>query len=539
VVLISGKITVKPTRRNARGQIVDKGAYCCFCLKFVCRLFRHFSDCHSTESEVVRLKMVTSSEEKKVAVQLLKNRGNWLHNCSVLKANEGEMVVSRAPADVSTFNHRDYIPCDLCFAVFKEAEMYRHNCPKASTGLKPRAKSGKVLAAQAMDSRFSKGMANVLVGIHDDEIGRVAKSDELLLAWLEFYVKTGFWSQSKWRSQTRSKMRLGARLLIELRKTYPDAGLRDVLAKENFIDIVEATKACALNTGDKESLQVPLKMGHLINSLLQRMLSQAMIDSDKETRKAVVEFQKLMKSDWGTSVTTACHFAIREKNRNEAPCIPTKEDVVKFADHCKAKLDIALQEFEESKTTTNYRYLQKATLARISQFNRRRGGDVASLTLVDFQKAMGQNISANDEIFMSLTKEEQEAAVSHKLIVVNGKRNKNNFCILDYAMVKGLELIIRYRETSQIDPENKFVFAIPNSQESTLNASKIRAEFAAEAGVTKMVARGMRKYLATVLQVIPLSVPVSFRCFYMLVTVLTVFDVGAKSVPIFTVSFLK
>jgi hypothetical protein len=135
------------------------------------------------------------------------------------------------------------------------------------------------------------------------------------------------------------------------------------------------------------------------------------------------------------------------------------------------------------------------------QYNRRRGDDVASLRITDFEKAMEHGISPNDAIFRSLTKEQQDAAISHNLIVVNGKCNKNNFCILDSPMTTGLELIVSYRNTFDIDPENKFVFAIPNSKESTLNASKVRAEFASEAGVEKMLARGQRKYLATVIQV--------------------------------------
>jgi hypothetical protein len=442
----------------------------------------------------------TTAEEKKVATMLLRNRGNWQHNCSVLSAHQGEMIVARAPADVSTFDFREYVPCDLCFGFFKQAEMYRHNCPKAATGVKPRVKAGKALM-QMQQSKMNKGMASVLVGVQDDEIGRVAKSDELLLAWLEFQVKTGFWVQAKWRNQARAKMRLGARLLLELQKIFPGAGLRELLHQANFNEIAEATKACALSSGGTESHQVPLKLGHFINSLSKRMFSQALIDKDKEAAEAVLSFQDLMKNDWATSVTTACHFAIQEKKRNEVPCIPTKEDTVKYANHCKNRLDDALQEFGKNKNAANYRNLQKATMARIVQFNRRRGGDVSSVTLVDYEKAMEQNISTTDEIFMSLTKEQQEAATSHKLLVVNGKRNKNNFCILDAAMKAGLDMIIRYREIAEIDPNNKYVFAIPNSKESTLNASKIRAEFAAEADVNKMVARGMRKYLATTLQV--------------------------------------
>jgi hypothetical protein len=299
----------------------------------------------------------------------------------------------------------------------------------------------------------------------------------------------------------RAKLRLGGRLLLEMRKMFPGAELRDVLVKENFDSVVEATKACALSTGGSESLQVPLKLGHLINSLLQRMHSQATIDNDDQTLQDVIKFQGLMKTDWGTSVTTACHFAIKEKKRNETPLIPSTEDVVKFAEHCATKLETAVRDFNESQTAANYRNLQKATLARILQYNRRRGDDVASLRITDFEKAMEHGISPNDAIFRSLTKEQQDAAISHNLIVVNGKCNKNNFCILDSPMTTGLELIVSYRNTFDIDPENKFVFAIPNSKESTLNASKVRAEFASEAGVEKMLARGQRKYLATVIQV--------------------------------------
>jgi hypothetical protein len=498
---LSGQITVKATRRNAGGQIVDKGAYCCFCGKYVCRLVRHLQDCHTSETEVARLMLLTDPEEKKAAALVLRNQGNWKHNCSVLSAGHGEMIVARAPADVSTFNHKDYVPCDLCFGYFKETEMYRHNCPKADSGIRPRLKAGKVIR-QIQETGMTKGMATILVGLQDDAIGRVAKTDELLLSWLHFQCTTGFWMQSKWKSQTRAKMRLGARLLLELQKTFPDVSLREVLVKKNFDAITEAVKSCSLSSEGTESLQVPLKLGHLINSLLQRMLSQASKASDDETCKAVQDFQELMKSDWPVSVTTACHFAIKEKRRNEVPCIPSTEDTIRFATHCKTKLESALQAFEQSPDTANYRNLQKATLARMAQFNRRRGGEVSEVKVVDFIRAMERSASTTDEIFKSLSPEEQAAARSHKLLVVNGKCNRNNYIILDSAMESGLELLIRHRGMAEIDPANQFIFAIPRTKASTLNASKIRAEFAAEADVQNMVARGMRKYIATTLQVI-------------------------------------
>jgi hypothetical protein len=446
------------------------------------------------------LRLQTNPEEKKAAALILRNQGNWIHNSSVLAAGRGEMIVQRAPMDVSTFDHREYTACDLCYGYFKDTEMYRHNCPKAGPGQKPRVKAGKVLVHMA-ESGMSQGLATILVGLQEDEVGRTAKSDELLLSWLDFHCQTGFWKQTKWRSQARAKMRLGARLLLEMQKTYPGAGLRELLVKENFYLIAEAAKSCSLSGEKSESLQVPLKLGHLINSLLQRMHSQASIANDDVACKAVKDLRDLMKSDWGIAVTTACHYAIKEKRRNEDPCIPTTEDNIKFATHCASKLESALQEFEKNHSNANYRDLQKAALARLIQYNRRRGGEVAEVRVQDFVKAMERSNLIPDEVFKSLTPEEQEAAKAHRLIVVNGKCNKNNYIILDSIMVTALEVIIRDREMAEIDPENHFIFAIPNSKASTLSGSKIRGQFAADAEVRNMQARGMRKYVATTLQV--------------------------------------
>jgi hypothetical protein len=498
--LFLGVITVKATRRNAFGRIIDKGAYCCFCGKWVCRLVRHLLDCHSTEKDVIHYQLLNHPDEKKSAALVLRNQGNWQHNCSVLAAGQGEMIVARAPADVSNFDHHDYTPCDLCYGYFKETEMYRHDCPMAGPGKKPRVKAGRVIARMA-EFGISQGVATVLEGIQDDEVGRVAKTDELLLSWLSFHCNTGFWKQNKWKRQTRAKMRLAARLLLELHNTFPGASLREVLVKGNFDEITEATKACALNSKKQEALQVPLKMGHMINSLLTRMHSQASIANDDAALKDVSAFQDLMKNDWGVTVTTACHFGIKERRRNEKPCIPTTDDNVKFADHCKSKLKSALREFEEDHSVANYRALQKATLVRMLQFNRRRGGEVAEVRIEDFNAALDRSVLIPDVIFKRLTPEQQEAARKHRLLVVNGKCNQNNNIILTDNIICAIQLLIQYREVAGIDPDNQFIFAIAKSKASTLDASKVRGEFAAEADVKNMVVRGMRKYIATTLQV--------------------------------------
>lgn len=481
---------------------MDKFAYCYFCSKKIAgRIARHFKDLHAAEREVTQMLLLTSKEEQKKASQMLKNKGNNKHNSDVISKREGEIIVARAPADESKFDYREYSPCDLCFGWYKEDELYRHLCPCAAPGVKPSLRAGQVMK-KMMETNINEGMASVLAGMHDDDIGRAAKSDDLLLQWLELKVSGGFWNQKKWRAQTRCRMRLGGRLLVELRKKWPKANLAELLVVDKFHDCVDAVKACALSTG-KEAAETPLKMGHLITSLIKRKHLLAITAKDEITIKEMVDLKKLWDGEWGERVTAHCHFALKERRRNEVPCIPTTDDTVTYANALKKKLTDALSDFEKSKTYSNYRHLQESALARICQYNRKRGGDVSEMLIADYERAKEMNVATTGEIFNSLTPEEKEAAQAHKLIILNGKKNKNNPCILDAPMAKALDLLVEFRDVASMHPENKFIFAIQSSQNSYLDPGKLRAKFVKEANVdpSNMVVRGMRKYVVTSQQV--------------------------------------
>jgi hypothetical protein len=439
--------------------------------------------------------------KQKKAWQVLKNLGNNRHNAEVMWKSEGELIVARAPANQSQWDPDSYAPCDLCFNWFKEDELYRHNCPCKTDGVKPSLRAGKAIR-KMMEQNISEGMAAVLVGMHEDDIGKAAKSDTLLLQWLELKCSSGFWHQKKWQCLARSRLRFGGRLLIELRKTSPGATLQEFISVEKFDQVVAATKACAANsTNTKSAAETPLKMGHLISALIKRKHIMAIKNKDNSTIEEMRQLRELWSGEWGERVTTAAHFAVKERRRMEVPYIPTTEDTVKFAALCKTKLAEAIKGFMEKKTYSSYRKLQEAELTRIIQFNRKRGGDVSEATLDDYERAKNMALSTNCEIFKSLTPEEQEAAKSHHLIVVNGKNNQDNNCILDPLMQEGLDLIVEFREVGKFHADNKFIFAIQNSSNSFLNHSKIRAKYVEEANVSNMAARGMRKYIITNQQV--------------------------------------
>jgi hypothetical protein len=197
--------------------------------------------------------------------------------------------------------------------------------------------------------------------------------------------------------------------------------------------------------------------------------------------KELKEVRELREGEWSERVTVPCHFALSEQQRNEAPGIATTRDTVRFADLLKKNLVEATCKFEQSKTYQNYCKLPEVLLTRMVQFNRKRGGDVSEATLEDYQKAKEMNLSTSGEIFRSMTEEEQASAWAYELLVLNGKKNKNN-CFLDLPMQRALDLLVKFCNVADFHPENHLIFSIQNSKNSFLIHTKIWGQVCGKSG---------------------------------------------------------
>jgi hypothetical protein len=135
--------------------------------------------------------------------------------------------------------------------------------------------------------------------------------------------------------------------------------------------------------------------------------------------------------------------------------------------------------------------------------NRRRGQDVASLSIINVKDAAELNRSVDKgDIYAGLTPRQKEIAEDFYLITVLGKCNLHNHCLLSKTMKAALDLIVRDRETvGNIMEINPFVFAIPQKEDSFLRHSPILKDLADSLGVENMATKNMRKYLATTFQV--------------------------------------
>ncbi|XP_072167930.1 uncharacterized protein [Diadema setosum] len=109
------KITVMRTD-NKDGRKYDKGAYCMVCNEAKKELRTHLLQ-HKDEPLIAKYLATTDQSERLQLLCLIRNTGNHLHNCRVLKEGEGVIVpVNRPNHDA---NHIWFQPCNSCLAQTK------------------------------------------------------------------------------------------------------------------------------------------------------------------------------------------------------------------------------------------------------------------------------------------------------------------------------------------------------------------------------------------------------------------------------------
>jgi hypothetical protein len=473
-----------------------------FCESLVGRLSTHLARLHSKEIDVRRLNSIMDETERSVKLTEIRNRGNNKHNRKVLAEGKGQLHVARVPSDPLDCKASNFVPCHHCLLWVSRARLSRHHCIRGNRRTSLKISRGLVLTARA---GVTTGMAKVLSELAEDEIGRTVKEDRLMMEILRSETRSGMWNMRKWRDQMRIRLRLGARLCLEMRKTLPGSTLDEQMTPENFDLIADSAENCAVDSEGKVHPETVLKIGHFVNLCITRKYCDASRQGDTVTMEAMERMTAIKKREWTSMVVKKAKFQIQERNRNAAVLLPTTEDVRKFSDGLSRRLQDAIANFQTNKTRDAYRTLQKVALVKIISFSRKRGGEVSSMTLTDYKNGIQSKDLTSEDVFAGLSPEEKVLAERHHLIVVNGKCNRNVFILLDEHMKTALDLLVEEREVGCLMSENPFVFGLGWSKEGYIKHSAPLKELQEEMDVKNMSTRQMRKYLATALQVtIPL-----------------------------------
>jgi len=277
-------------------------------------------------------------------------------------------------------------------------------------------------------------------GIRNDRIGQIVNEDSFFYKVLHRKTMSSGWKAEKARDQLRKRLRIGARLLLSCREFKKDIFFWELLQPKFFDLLVAGTRALITRTKNDKTVKkedksdteekgpeisgLPdrgVKVGHFINLSIGIKKAEAHKKSDEEVERNMTRLEDLMKIEWADSISGECKQLIKERTRPEKLELPTTADVVKINEGLERKLREILHKFTAKKSAENYRNLQKTLLCQTIVHNRKRGTEVSTARIADWNSAQKVRASHTEEMIASLTPDQQELAKENCLMTVIGR----------------------------------------------------------------------------------------------------------------------
>ena len=164
------RIVIQTHTNTKAKRKFDKYHICLYCGKCVLKMGRHLCDKHPDKGEVKPiLEMEKNSLERKDALFLLTLKGDFLHNCHVIKEQKGILlVIRRAGEDIDPQN---YIPCIYCLGFIQKRQAYRH--VETCIELKKNSDNNSFKAQQYRSHsviKHSKRLLNFMANPHSEDV---------------------------------------------------------------------------------------------------------------------------------------------------------------------------------------------------------------------------------------------------------------------------------------------------------------------------------------------------------------------------------
>lgn len=505
-------VKVKCLKKDGK-RTWDKRHVCVYCKKPQSKLARHLERKHAHEMEVAQaLAKPKGSKARRILLDHLRNKGNYIHNIEVLKKRNGEIITVRQPTQKSSW--KEYLPCQHCHGFFKRKELWKHNavCFKGA-GKKENAKSRKRVQAVAsrsipIDPGTSKGCKGIIQNMHQDEVSFQVRTDPLICKYGEmmFELHGHDKTQHVYISQ---KMRELGRFMISVKKrNHTVQRLIDVCVPSRFKLAVEAAKEVSGFDESKKCYKTPslaCKIGYTLKRVSEIVVGNSLMNDDHESGQKAQNFIKLIDSDWNTFVSKRARTNLEQQKWNKADVLPLTEDVVKLQKYLRSLEDKSRQQLNESADPVSWKILAECVLAQLILFNRRREGEAAKLLLETYQKK--NTLPLNADVFQSLSKLEQDLSETFTRLEIRGKRGRKVPVLLTDLMCTSLDVLIDLRGRVGVQVSNPYVFARIGA-DTHIRGSDCLRKFANACGAEfpeHITSTKLRKQVATLCQIMNLK----------------------------------
>ncbi|XP_059406406.1 uncharacterized protein LOC132141148 isoform X2 [Carassius carassius] len=459
-------VVVSAFQKRGVSRVYNKRHYCLYCCKPYAKVARHLEGSHANESDVAKaLSFPKSSKERRKQLDYIRKRGNYVHNAAVMESGKGELVPCKRPSKEA--QGKDFMHCAYCQGLFARKVLWRHmrTCmlQPQSVPLKPGKKRVQSMCIYTgpVPSNMTKQLWEVISVMNLDPTTDIIKKDKLIIDVGQHLLNTGGLS-AKNKQCVREKMRELGRLVHNARRVTSLKTMEDCVNPKKYMETVKAVKYTCGYESDK--FMIPSLAKKLGNSLLQVskfLKAQGLMSNNKQRVKNASEFQDIHQEKWNEMILDTALRNIREAKWNVPALIPFSEDVQKMHTYLSQVQDEWYKSLSESSSTKAWMELAKVCLAQIILFNRRRGGEVASMPLSAFFSR--DTFDPHEGVDWALSEVEKQLCRHISRIITMGKCGQPVPILLTPKMLCSLELLVKQREPCGVLKDNCYMFAKPEA----------------------------------------------------------------------------
>ncbi|TSM77406.1 Histone-lysine N-methyltransferase pr-set7 [Bagarius yarrelli] len=460
-----------PSTQNHLITQATKLNFCFVCGKSCSKIARHLKIHRKDNIEIATaFKLGKNSKERSRILEVLRNRGNYQHNNSVLSEGSGLIKVKRTPkTDIDT---QKLEFCMYCKGLYSRKMLWKHARRCTSNPEKEAPKTSRTvlgLAALAQCphlQNISEDVKKMICDMHQDEVAQLVRNDEYVLKLAQdFYDKKG--NSKEKHAFIRQTIRCLGKLLILLKNKFAIRNLAEAIKPSSFPMIIETVKEIAEYNDVTKCYSIPSlarRIGLALRKFCVLTAQKAFAVGDRILIQATYTFTELFnnaKSDFalGEIVSLGKFFLL-----------PFINDVRKVHCYLEKAAHSAMKELRETPSAQSYANLCKVTLAQILLFNRRHG-EVSQLTIKSFQERDRTN---HPEISDFLSELEKVFCADYCKILVRQKVGPLVPIILTPDMIDALMLLTEMRERCSVLKSNIFVFGQPKSNKCYRGENALR-----------------------------------------------------------------
>ena len=366
-----------PSARSKMDRTIRKD-FCFFCKSYVrnTSFSRHLERNHSDQHEVQNiLKLPEKTKERRRALKLLRQKGNFAHNKRILKLGRGTLKVAHRPKKkIEVQRSKTYRCCKSCLAFVSKKEFWRHSCPSNIYH------SSSVSCNSLLHSNPS--VSKFLDRLRDGDIASTIKQDSLIMR----YVKREIcFKGEKCFEALSNQVRNVASFLLHMRSATDILSLNitQVLTPEMFNELMKEIKRfynyrivpsneeydCVASMDSPSSL---VKLGQTLTKLAELLKLNYLKRGEKKNKKKTKDVLLLLQKELLPIMNIS-----RENMRCSKSGLP---EILPSAEQIDAFKSIVNAELSLTKSNGNERNIKEATLSYLIMFNKRRPTEVAKLT---------------------------------------------------------------------------------------------------------------------------------------------------------------